>query len=298
MSRRRLLLDARMVGPNLHGIARYVVSLARALQKHSGEWVPTLLLTSDAPAAIREEFTHALSPVGFLDPKEVVALPAIVGQLGPRLLHLTSFSCSPLMTVPFVMTLHDAIHLQRPADYGWKQQAYYRLVVTPAAKRARAIITVSEDARTQLMRYLGLPADNLHVVHNGVEERFLTIPPRPREPFVLTICGPKAHKNTVTLIHALHHAPGVKLVVAGEVLPALQVLSRTLGVADRVTWLGPVGDDVLLDHLARAQVFAFPSLLEGFGLPVLEAMAAGCPAVVSDIPVFHEVGAELSLIHI
>lgn len=117
MSAPRLVMDARMVGPHPHGIARYVVCLARALKEVAPEWRPTLLVSPDAPQSLKDEFTHARAPHAFLEAAEVLGIPAIIAQLGARLYHATSFSSSPLFTVPYVMTLHNTIHLQHPNNY-------------------------------------------------------------------------------------------------------------------------------------------------------------------------------------
>jgi glycosyltransferase involved in cell wall biosynthesis len=285
-----LVMDARMVGAQQHGIARYVVNLARALRDVAPEWQPTLLLAPDAPHPVREEFTHAICPVPFLHAKEVLAVPAAAAQLRPRLFHCTSFATSPLFTVPFVITLHDAIHLMRPQDYGFKQALYYRTVVVPAAHRAQRVITVSETSRQTLAHCMRLGKSQLVAIPNGVETSFSADrPDPPREGFVLTVCGPKPHKNTQVLVHALRHALDLRLCVAGQAMPGLADIARSIGVHDRVQWLGAV-DDVTLHRLYRqAAMLAVPSTLEGFGLPVVEAMASGCPVVVSDIPVMHEV---------
>ncbi|MBI5498395.1 MAG: glycosyltransferase family 4 protein [Deltaproteobacteria bacterium] len=289
MGRTALVMDARMVGPRLHGIARHVVGLARALVRHVPEWRPTLLLGPDAPASLRDEFTHVAVAAGFLDPVEAVAVPAAVAQLGPRLFHAPSFSVSPLLTAPFVVTLHDAIHLQRPQDYGLKQRAYYLGLVRPATRRARLVLTVSQDARSAIFEHLRVPLERIRVVPNGVEPALLALEQVPRTGAVLVVTGPKPHKNLVTLLHAVSHAPQLRLDVAGTPLEGSEQLARALGLADRVRFLGPVDEGAMVDLLQRARVVAVPSTLEGFGLPVLEGMAVGAPVVCSDIPVFHEV---------
>jgi glycosyltransferase involved in cell wall biosynthesis len=293
--RATVLLDARMVGPRPHGIATYVLGLAHALKQTRPDWRPVLLLSPDAPLEVRDAFTHAISPVPFLHPAEPALLPALVSRLRWDVFHATSFACSPLLPGPWVLTLHDAIHLERPADYGWRQAAYYRLVVGPAARSARAVVTVSQDARARLAHHLALRPDTIHVIHNGVDPAFRGVPDGPHDGPVLAISGPKPHKNLATLVHALRHAPGLRLDVAGQPLPGLQDLAVSLGVDRRVRWLGPVSRTTLLACLHAATALAFPSTLEGFGLPPLEAMAAGCPVVVGDIPVLREVARDAAL---
>ncbi|MEW5854369.1 MAG: glycosyltransferase family 1 protein [Myxococcota bacterium] len=296
MTAPRLLLDARMVGPQVHGIARYVVCLARALKRVAPDWRPALLLARNAPPELRDEFTHAVSPVPFLHPAEPATLPAVVERLRMPLFHATSFACSPLLRKPFVITLHDAIHLERRGDYGLAQAAYYQLVVRPAALRADAVITVSHDARQKLTDHLGLPSERIQVIHNGVElEQFGQPSDAPRHGPVLTVTGPKPHKNLVTLLHALRHAPSLVLEVAGRPQDGLEQVATGLGLGERVRFLGPVDQPTLMQKLAEASAVAVPSLTEGFGLPALEGMAAGCPVVLSDIAVFHEVAGDCAV---
>ena len=290
--RAQLSMDARMVGPRPHGIARYVVCLARALKRVAPDFRPVLVVGQDTPAEVCDEFAHVRCPAPYLSAAEILAVPAVVAQLGVRLHHATSFAVSPLMGVPQVITLHDAIHLQRRADYGFKQALYYRTAVMGAALRSPAIITVSQDARAALAHHLGLPLARLHVVPNGVEPHFTPGPGKERHGPVLTVTGPKPHKNTQVLLHALRHAPALTLNVAGTAMDGLEELASGLGVANRVRFLGPMDDAALVDHLRTCAAFALPSTVEGFGLPALEAMACGAPTVLSDIPVFREVAAD------
>jgi glycosyltransferase involved in cell wall biosynthesis len=174
-------------------------------------------------------------------------------------------------------------------------------IVLRAAKRADALITGSAAARDEIKDVLGLDAQ---VVHHGAG-RLPDVEPAPEGEvraryslgsgrFVLSVGAKRPHKNQELLLRALPKLPDdLLLVLAGYAEPyddVLRRLARELGVDGRVRFTGYVPDAELEALWRAASCIAFPTLAEGFGLPLIEALQRGVPAAVSDIPVLREIG--------
>jgi glycosyltransferase involved in cell wall biosynthesis len=159
-------------------------------------------------------------------------------------------------------------------------------LATDAAERSDLIIAVSRFTADQVHERLGVSWDRLCVVHHGVRVR--TLPQVEREPIVLSVGAVQKRKNTARLIEAFRAMPAAwKLVLAGSAGYGAEEIIANAG--PRVELTGYVTDEQLSVLYARASIFAFPSLDEGFGIPVLEAMAAGVPVIASNSSALPEV---------
>jgi glycosyltransferase involved in cell wall biosynthesis len=224
---------------------------------------------------------------------------------------------SPANTAPIagrrnVVLVHDLAPLVEPRWYGHTYGAWHRALLRSTARRARLTITPSEFVRSQLIELLGMPADRIVAVPLGVDPAFHSPPdPTPllcrlgldHRPYVLAVGTASARKNLGLLdaIAPMLAAAGLDVVIAGgrrtympaaAHAPASAPASKTTGtgipaatagvVPAGARRLGYVADADLPSLYAGAAAFALPSLYEGFGLPCLEAMAAGAPVVASD----------------
>jgi glycosyltransferase involved in cell wall biosynthesis len=171
-----------------------------------------------------------------------------------------------------------------------------------------AVVTVSAFTRDEVVALYGIPPSKITVAPNGVDPVFFDRSPRPSPvdpPFFLAVGNLQPRKNLVTLIRAyrrlLERRPRLpeRLVIVGKEFfqaDALYAEADEMRRHGRIEFTGFVPDDQLVGLLQRATAFAYPSVYEGFGLPVVEAMAAGTPALASDIPVMHEVAGDAALL--
>jgi len=217
---------------------------------------------------------------------EQVVLPARAARLSSPLL-LCPANLAPAVSRRTVIVLHDAAALRHPGWYAPAYVAWQRRLLPRLVARARRIVTVSAFSRDELVALLGADPARVTVVAGGVGERFTpAADPEPARrahglvrPYVLCVASHTARKNLAALVPAARELAvgGVDLVVAGGHRPQL---ARERGL-EALRLLGHVDDALLPGLYAGAEAFVLPSLYEGFGLPVLEAMAAGTPVVTT-----------------
>jgi len=203
-------------------------------------------------------------------------------------------------SLPQVVTVHDIIPARFPELHG-RLKSYYATVVPRLLARARAVICISEHTRRDLLSYYGLRNLRTHVVHNGYDRRLFY--PRPKglsqehfgfDDYFLYVGDMRPYKN---LSGALDAFAGLRtqavFVVVGKrdrrFFPGIRKRIRELGIQERVVFPGYVSNEDLAALYSQAVGLVFPSRYEGFGLPALEAMACGCPVVVSKGTSFPEV---------
>lgn len=294
-----------MVRGRMHGIARYALELARRLPALAPD-LSFLGLT--APEGLPSDL-GALTPsiplrrarAGFLAPlKEQPALLVDLLEISPDLFHATSFSLPGLWNGKLVATLHDANHLALPENYSPVHMLYYRLIVRPRAKRASALLTVSEFSREELAKYLGMTPYRFQVIAPGVDAQYQ--PPtrsqakdfiqrrRLPEHYLAAVGNPKAHKNLGLLAKLGPQLPLPIVLLAGK------GAARELGFPDTTVELTELPEDEMPLFYGAAEALLLPSRYEGFGLPALEAMGAGCPVIASNVSALPEVTGEAAIL--
>ena len=311
---RHVLLNALFLDPYVSGGPEtYLRGLAPALREARPKAMLTVATTRRGAASLRKAgWPSAGIAVRELpcdegertrrQLAEQVMLPRLGRRLRSEVLHsLASVAPLSVRGLTHVITLHDINFIHHPTfnpitSWGMRQ------VVPRAARRADALIAVTAVARDDICATLGLRPDRFVVIpHGGAEVTNGPVDTQEtrrrfaigRDRVVLCVGAKRPHKNQEILIHALGHLPpDIRLVLAGHAEPyeqRLRALARELGLNERVVFVDWVAEEDLEALWSIAGVAAFPTLAEGFGFPVLEAMARGVPVAASDLPVLREV---------
>ncbi|HEY1429196.1 MAG TPA: glycosyltransferase family 1 protein [Candidatus Tumulicola sp.] len=243
-------------------------------------------LTKRLPAVAPELTYVAFERGGNFGWDEQVRLPFSIASSRVALTHYMSLYAPLLSPAPSVITVHDLIHLRYPEYFKSKVGPYYRTVVRYACARARRVITDDEKTVEDLIRYLHVDAAKVRVVPLGVDERFFdpVTPYVAPSPYFLYVGNHRAHKNLRTLFDAWSRLPqrlAVDLYLTGpdDFDGALERLRTPVR---KIVALGDVLPERLGPLYAGAVALVQPALREGFGLPVLEAMASGCAVVATE----------------
>jgi glycosyltransferase involved in cell wall biosynthesis len=223
---------------------------------------------------------------------------------------------------PYIVTVHDLLeHMYGAHDGSTLRRSLHFQLTRRALSKAARVLAVSQFTKSEIEKHFAIPSGRIEVVHNAIDERFLRGHASPSDleliaqrylvnyPFLLYAGAIRPHKNVVRIIEAFsalktelekeHVMPELKLIIIGDDLSSHPDLRRTVirsGVQNDVRFLGFVPIEVLRIFYDVAQVFVFPSLYEGFGLPPLEAMAHGTPVVTSNTSSLPEVAGNAAVL--
>jgi len=307
-------LDARLTRQMSTGMKLYVRELVQRLPRVAPDLsfvvVSNAPLDPQLPNIRRIALDDAAAANG--GAAEQIALPRALAHSGARLVHYMSVYAPRRLAIPHVYTIHDVIHLRYPGYFSWKVPWYYRLVVRPVAQTALNVITDAAATAGDLMHFLGVKPAQIRVVPLAAAEEFsLSETDRQaraarariqydiRRPYVLYAGNHREHKNLRVLVEAWRRLPDAcDLVITEDAPPgALDALiGSTRKDNGHIVRCGHVAQAALVDLYAGAIAAVQPSLYEGFGLSVLEAMAAGTPAIVARTPALVELAGQAALI--
>ena len=222
---------------------------------------------------------------------EQTRLPLQAARLRLDVLFNPGFTAPLLSGCPQVTVFHDLQHKRHPEYFRWFDLPFWNFFLYGSARVSARLIAVSPATATDLQKFYRLPEEKIRVVPEGVDPEFFAIGRRRApEPFLLAVSTLHPHKNLDRLLRAFaafrRERPEFKLIVCGMhgfFTGSLRQLRESLELADAVEFPGWIPREELHALYARAWAFLYPSLFEGFGLPVLEALAAGIPSGVSGI---------------
>jgi glycosyltransferase involved in cell wall biosynthesis len=296
----RLAFDASPIRARPSGIGHYAASLLEAL---ADGFPDQTFLTLSHLGAVGPPRPNVLAAGGPVVPiKELwlqLVLPVVLRRARPDLCHFTN-TVAPLgLELPYVVTVHDLGLVRHPEWHPRSRRLWMRRILRRSIEGARAAICDSEATRRDLLAWLPLDPGRTSVVPLGPRPRFRGSPPpevaaavRRRfgleRPYLLFVGNLEPRKNLEVLVPALERAglSGIDLVVAGRRAWLWRGTVQRLGplvAAGRARLLDYVAEEDLPGLYGAALALVYPSRLEGFGLPVLEAMAAGTPVVASAI---------------
>ncbi len=230
---------------------------------------------------------------------EQTALPLAAARLGLDAMLNPGFTAPLFCPCPQVTVFHDLQHKRHPENFRWFDLPFWNFFLFWSAHVSRLLVAVSAATAADLRKYYRLAERQVRVAPHGVDAVFFEVGRRRRpERFLLGVSTLHPHKNLDGLLRAFARfrqaRPEFRLVVCGLhgfASGALHALRDSLGLRDAVDFPGWIPRDEVYDLYARAWAFVYPSLFEGFGLPVLEALAAGVPTACSDIePIAGTVG--------
>jgi glycosyltransferase involved in cell wall biosynthesis len=224
--------------------------------------------------------------------------PIELARLQPDLLHGMAFALPLVWPAPSVVTIFDLSFLRYPDRLSASRRLYLRFITRVSARRASRVIAISESSKAEIVTLFSVPAERIEVAVPGVGAAFRPLPPASvadfrrqnnlPEQFILHVGTLEPRKNLDTLLRAYARLPqrgAVKLVLVGGMgwqTEPLFALIEKLGLERDVLMAGYVTTESLPLWYNAAKVFAYPSVYEGFGMPLLEAMACGLPVVASN----------------
>ncbi len=300
----RVMIDARMLIGAFGGIARYVTRLIDELAAQDG--IHVLALCGDGGCArlpMSENVSVVKSDFGRRDRSalrrlswEKAHLPQLIRQSSADIYHATWNSGIPARCpVPAILTIHDLIPMHDPPSYfdTRRDRWAYEYSTYASTRRAERIATVSEHVRRDVLNSLRVHPDRVITVHNGVDKPASSVP-RAQTPYVLCVGGFERRKNVTAVFTAMRRYwerfdRGLELRLTGD--------KKQLDAADLsqlpddapIRFLGDIDDDDLSAQYTSARLLLTLSRDEGFGLPVLEAMAHRCPVVAASMSSLPEV---------
>ena len=291
MSRREgrplVVVDADVLGRARTGDETYVENLLReAARLDHGLRLAAL---TRRPELVPDGVEPVLVPARSQVVRMSLAVPRALGRLRPALVHF-QYALPPRCPAPGIVTVHDLSFEREPRLMGLADRLVFRAVVPRSVRRAARVLTVSERTKRDLVELYSVPAEKVVVVPNGVDPAFRPGPDG-RHDYALLVGAIQARKDPLAAADA-SAAAGLPLVVAGPAKD--RALARELerrGADLR----GYVPKDELAELYRGAACLVFPSRYEGFGLPVLEAMASGTPVVAADEPALREVAGDAAV---
>lgn len=304
---RRWCINGRFLSQSVTGVQRYGRQVLQSLDALMAEGHPlvrnldlNLIVPHDAddiPALPAIETRVHGKRSGYV--WEQFELPSAVGKSG----LLNFCSTGPLAIRKQVVCVHDVNTRLVPQNYSWQFRTVYRLLMPALGRRAEAITTVSEYSAGLLHRYKVSAPAKTHVIGNGHEHARRWLPMHSDKTraaaganTILVFGTASPNKNVKLLVGMAHQLAenGFRLAISGAANSRV-FQSQGLAAAANVTYLGRLSDNEIAALLQDCLCLAFPSFQEGFGLPPLEAMALGCPVIVSDTSCLPEICGDAAL---
>jgi glycosyltransferase involved in cell wall biosynthesis len=317
----RILIDATAIPRSRGGVGRYLQFLIPALdaagasltviaQAHDAEW-----MRAAAPEA------SIVAAPGWLRSRpmrlvwEQLVLPVLAARHSASVVFSPHYTMPVLSRIPVVVTLHDATFFSHPELHSKTKARFFRFWIRYSLRRAAACIVPSEATRGEVLRHARGDAARVHVVSHGVDGEHFRPPSAAEvgaagrllgaEEWIAFLGTLEPRKNVANLVRAFGAVSAGRSADQPELVlalmggrgwdEALETVIAESPVTARIRRLGFVDDDALAGLLGGAAIVAYPSLGEGFGLPVLEAMACGAPVVTTRLLALPEVGGDVAV---
>lgn len=296
----RITVDGRLVLPEPTGIGRVISCVLQGLAEIDCKNYYSVFCRPGSLSCLADHprFSRVETRVGQFSPGVFFELPRSLRKERPDLVHFNYFVHPPIRRIPYVVTIFDTVYSHFPQALSRKERLVYRLLMYLSIHGAKMVITDSNSAKSDIVRFFRASESNVCVIPLGVESRFrpyaeseislfrsrYSLP----EHFLLYIGNHKPHKNVPALIDAFKRicssVPHFLLFLDSSDTYCTRTKNevQAKGLSDRTIFLKGLPDYYLPMLYCSADLFVFPSLCEGFGLPPLEAMACGTPVVTSN----------------
>ncbi|APJ03293.1 glycosyltransferase family 4 protein [Silvanigrella aquatica] len=313
--KKTIMLDARIVVKDAeHGIARHIRELIFNIINCKDHENFNFILVTNANSPFNEYklpsnfliVTLKFGTFSFLGQFEIIFT---ILKYKPKLFHSPHFIVPLLSSIPLIATIHDMNHMALSNNYSLIQKIYYNIFLKRKLLKAKSIITVSNFSKNEIIKYLGLPNEKIHVFYNGVYNNFQPaeafnqekvhsvvfkhkLPPK----YIFTIGNNKPHKNLERLTEA--YCTGnfkLPLVILTQNHTSLLEISKKYGKHKDVHFVDFVKEEDFPLIYSLCSSFVYVSLYEGFGLPPIEAAACGVPVVISNTTSLPEIMEDVAI---
>lgn len=295
------VVNGRYLTQKATGVHRYAFEICNKLHEMGVDFHVAI------PKEINQDYKFSFKTVvcGSLKTHlwEQISLPHYLKKIGKPL--LISFTGGGVLNYDNqIMTIHDVSHERYPEWFAKNYYRYYHYLMPRTGKKSHAILTVSEFSKSEIVDTLGLDANKIHVVHSNVpfhtkpsREEVLNHKPDANEKYIIAVSSMDPRKNFIRLAEAFSQIEdkSIKLYIIGMRFKAFNTPDLQRLVGENVVLPGYIDDDALQKMYQNALLSIYPSLYEGFGLPPLESMTYGCPAIASDIPALREISGDAAL---
>lgn len=302
-----------MQAPRLRGIGKYLFNTIKHVAELRPDWEFVLFQDSRA-----ERCDHFPS-VGNIDTRafamkgdrfflwEQLRLPFEILRSKVDVFHSPANTLPLIQVCPTIVTLHDMLLMDRDEDETRGFLWYTRRIIPIGARSARFIVTVSESSKRDIVDKIHVPWDRVEAIYHGVDPCFRKVRDLSlfesvskrigiRKKYIFCLGARAERKNTMRMLDVLESLKSkgfdIQLVLAGSQDDMLSLLRKAIvsrGLLNDVVLTGFVSDDELACLYSSAEVFVYPSFFEGFGFPIIEAMACGCPVVTSNVSSMPEI---------
>jgi glycosyltransferase involved in cell wall biosynthesis len=310
----KIVLDLRSVHAGMSGIGRYALNLCLSLLTSERGLIVEGITSTSGKDLIEEQARIRLHIVKHKGEMwDELSLPDLLRSVGADLYHTPLFVLPTIRTCKYVCTVHDVIPVVRPDLTHESFAQFFHTHIGRAFRSAHHVIAVSEYSKQDVLKSFHVDEARISAIHEAVSPVFLRTPssedearlrPLSLKPgYILSVGAADRRKNLAGLLDAYRllgrsgTTPPLAIVggASGDAFDlAAEVRMRDLG--SQVRLLGRVPDDLLATLYSHAALLAFPSLYEGFGLPVVEAMAAGTPVVTSQVSSLPEIAGDAALL--
>ncbi|KJD34111.1 hypothetical protein PK35_05115 [Tamlana nanhaiensis] len=293
-SKNNIVINSRFLTQPITGVQRYAIEISRELLKSDLNIVfvaPKNIIHKD----LAKEFNVSVIGNGFFKGHFWEQIVLFIYVLRKQSVLLSFCNTAPIFYKKQFVTIHDLSYLKYPKWFSKSFRIVYGFLIPKIIKNSICIFTVSEVSKSEIISDFNVISEKIKVTHNAIGKSFFkdnTSINKNKEKYILTVSSHHPRKNFKNLIKAFKKIKNtnIKLYVVGNVVSHFskndQILNEELN--NRIVLLKGVSDDDLLNYYENAELFVYPSLYEGFGIPIIEAMSLKTQCAISDIPVFRE----------